>query len=275
MEIDVAELTAQAQALTMQWGLRVVGAVAVLVLGWLIARAARRSLKRVFARTELDETLEVFLTSLGYWAILAMTLVAVLGSFGIQTASIVAVLASAGLAVGLALQGTLSNFAAGFMILVFRPFRLGDFIEAGGVSGSVVNVGLFSTDLNTGDNVRITIPNGQIYGAIIKNYTVNDDRRIDMVLGVSYDDDLGRAMEVIQRVLGEESRLLPEPAATVAVAELADSSVNIVVRPWCRREDYWAIRFDLTRCFKEELEAAGCSLPYPQTDVHLHQVAAS
>ena len=275
MEIDVAELTAQAQALTMQWGLRVVGAVAVLVLGWLIARAARRSLKRVFARTELDETLEVFLTSLGYWAILAMTLVAVLGSFGIQTASIVAVLASAGLAVGLALQGTLSNFAAGFMILVFRPFRLGDFIEAGGVSGSVVNVGLFSTDLNTGDNVRITIPNGQIYGAIIKNYTVNDDRRIDMVLGVSYDDDLGRAMEVIQRVLGEESRLLPEPAATVAVAELADSSVNIVVRPWCRREDYWAIRFDLTRRFKEELEAAGCSIPYPQNDVHLHQVAAS
>ena len=203
------------------------------------------------------------------------TLVAVLGAFGIQTASVVAVIASAGLALGLAMQGTLSNFAAGFMILLFRPFKLGDFIEAGGVSGTVCDVGLFSTGLTTPDNVHILVPNSGMLGQTIKNFSKNDTRRVDLVMGISYNDDISKAIEIIRRVLAEESRLLAEPEPTVAVAELADSSVNLVVRPWCERADYWDVRFNLTRKFKEELEAAGCSIPYPQTDVHLHQPNAA
>ncbi|MEE2775734.1 MAG: mechanosensitive ion channel domain-containing protein [Acidobacteriota bacterium] len=272
MDYDVTALAAQMQQLTLEWGLKILGAVAVYFVGWLIARTVRRALHRLFRKTDFDETLEVFLTSLAYWMVLAFTLVAVLGAFGIQTTSIIAVLASAGLAIGLAMQGTLSNFAAGFMILIFRPFKLGDFIEAGGVSGSVCDVGLFSTGLNTSDNVRIMVPNGRIFGETIKNYSVNETRRIDMVLGISYDDDITKALEVIDRVLGDEPRLLPDPASIVAVSELADSSVNIVVRPWCRRSDYWTVRCDLTRSFKEALEAAGCSIPYPQTEVHLRSV---
>jgi small conductance mechanosensitive channel len=271
---DVEALAADARLLTVDWGLKILAAIALYIVGWSIARLTRRSLGKLFARTDFDETLEVFLTSLAYWTVLAFTMVAVLGAFGIQTASIVAILASAGLAIGLAMQGTLSNFASGFMILLFRPFKLGDFIEAGGVSGTVSVVGLFSTGLETPDNVHIIVPNGRIFGETIKNYSFNDTRRVDLVLGVSYDDDLSKALAVIERVLAAESRILPEPAPVTAVHELADSSVNLVVRPWCRRTDYWAMRWDLTRTLKEELEAAGCSIPYPQRDVHVHQPAA-
>ena len=199
-----------------------------------------------------------------------MVVVAVLSQFGIETTSFIAVLGAAGFAVGLALQGTLGNFSAGVMILIFRPFRVGDFIDAGGTAGTVQEIGIFSTVLHSPDNVRIVVPNGQIYGSIIKNFTANDNRRNDMVVGVSYDDDLNRAHQVITQVLSEDSRVLADPAPTVAVSELADSSVNFVVRPWCTKEDYWALRFDLTKAFKERLEAAGCSIPYPQSDVHLH-----
>lgn len=274
MEFDVAALMAEAEKMTVEWGLKVLGAVAVYAVGIVVARSVRRAFRKMFDRTEFDETLEAFLTSLAYWTILAITFVAVLGTFGIQTASIVAVLASAGLAIGLAMQGTLANFAAGFMILIFRPFRLGDFIEAGGVSGTVSDLGLFSTGMNTSDNVHIMVPNSRIFGETIKNFSVNETRRIDMVLGISYDDDIGKALEVIHRVLSEETRILAEPEPTVAVAELADSSVNIAVRPWCQRADRWGILCDLNRKFKEELEAAGCSIPYPQTDVHVHEVTA-
>lgn len=275
MEFDIATLTAQAQESILAWGLKILGAIGVYVVGWFIARSVRRGLSRLFKRTALDETLEVFLTSLAYWTILAFTAVAVLGAFGIQTASIVAVIASAGLALGLAMQGTLSNFAAGFMILLFRPFKLGNFIEAGGVAGTVCDVGLFSTGLNTPDNVHILVPNSRMLGETIKNFSMNDTRRVDLVLGISYDDDIGTALEVIHRVLAEESRLLREPGPTVAVAELADSSVNIVARPWCERADYWNVRCDLTRKLKEELEAAGCSIPYPQTDIHVRPADAA
>jgi small conductance mechanosensitive channel len=185
----------------------------------------------------------------------------------------VAVLGAAGLAVGLALQGTLSNFASGVMLLVFRPFGVGDYIDAGGTAGSVASVGLFSTTMNTPDNVRIVVPNSAVYGSTIKNYAANATRRNDIVVGVSYEDDLAVAVSTIERVLQEDSRVLAEPAPVVAISELGNSSVNIVVRPWCTKEDYWALRFDLTRALKEQLEAAGCSIPFPQRDVHLHQVA--
>jgi small conductance mechanosensitive channel len=177
-------------------------------------------------------------------------------------------------AVGLALQGTLSNFASGVMLLVFRPFNVGDYIDAGGTAGTVKAIGLFSTTLDTPDNVRIVVPNSAVYGNTIKNYAANANRRNDMVVGVSYNDDLGLAVSTIERILKEDGRVLAEPSPVVAVSELGDSSVNIVVRPWCTKEDYWGLRFDLMRTFKERLEAAGCSIPYPQQDVHMYQVSA-
>jgi small conductance mechanosensitive channel len=195
--------------------------------------------------------------------------IAVLGLFGIETTSLIAVLGAAGLAVGLALQGTLSNFSAGVMLLVFRPFKVGDYVEVAGAAGSVQEVGIFSTVLHTPDNVKITIPNSSVYGDTIKNYSANDTRRNDLVIGISYGDDIARAIETIRQVLVSDSRVLADPEAVVAVVELADSSVNLVVRPWCAGGDYWPLRFDLTRKIKEELEAAGCSIPFPQRDLHL------
>ena len=194
---------------------------------------------------------------------------AVLNLFGIETTSFIALFGVAGLAVGLALQGTLSNFAAGVMLLVFRPIRVGDFIEVAGQAGTVAEISIFSTLLDAVDNVRITIPNTQVYGGTVKNYSFNDTRRIDLVMGIGYGDDIGRAIEIIERIVIADERTLRDPPPTVAVAELADSSVNLVVRPWCAKADYWALRWHLTRALKEGLEAGGCQIPFPQTDVHV------
>jgi small conductance mechanosensitive channel len=182
----------------------------------------------------------------------------------------VAVLGAAGLAIGLAFQGTFSNFASGVMLLTFRPFRVGDFVEVGGHAGSVHEVGVFSCMLSTPDNVQIRVPNSQIFGATIKNYSANDTRRIDLVMGVGYDDDLGVAVRTCMDVITADPRTLADPAPVVAVSELGDSSVNLVVRPWVNAADYWTTRWDLTRALKENLEAAGCSIPFPQRDVHVH-----
>jgi small conductance mechanosensitive channel len=255
--------------IVLTWGVRVLGALVVLILGRMVAGWIRGSVRRMLQRSKVDETLVPFFSNLVYYLIIAFVAIAVLGLFGVPTASFIAVLGAAGLAVGLALQGTLSNFAAGVMLLVFRPFRVGDFIEAAGVAGSVAEIGIFTTSLNTPDNVRITIPNSAVFGQTIKNYAANDTRRNDMVFGISYGDDIARAMQVIQETLVQDDRVLKDPEPVIAVGELADSSVNLVVRPWCRKEDYWGLRFDLTRTLKERLESAGCSIPFPQTDVHL------
>ncbi len=269
-QLDLAGVVTGLTELLSTWGLRVVGALALLVVGALVAKGVRRSVRRALERMpRLDPTLIPFLSGMVYYLILTFVGVACLGLFGIQTTSLIAVLGAAGLAVGLALQGTLTNFASGVMLLLFRPFRMGDFVEVAGVAGAVAEIGLFSTTLNTPDNVRIIVPNSAVYGAIIKNYAANETRRLDMVVGVSYDDDLGVALETLERVVKGDPRVLADPAPTIAVSELADSSVNFVVRPWCRKEDYWPLRFHLTRSLKEELEKAGCSIPYPQHDVHL------
>jgi small conductance mechanosensitive channel len=257
------------------WGLRVVGAIAVLVIGRIIAGILRRSTKRGLARAGVDETLIPFLAGVVYYVASAVVLIAVLGLFGIETTSLVAVLGAAGLAIGLALQGTLSNFSSGVMLLVFRPFKKGDFVEVAGVKGSVAELEIFTTILNTPDNVRIIVPNSSIYGSTITNYSAYDTRRNDLLIGVDYGDDLGVAQKTILRVLEADSRVLKDPAPQVAVSELGDSSVNFVVRPWCKAEDYWSLRFDLTRAIKEELERAGCSIPFPQRDVHLHNGSAA
>jgi small conductance mechanosensitive channel len=273
-QIDFEVILEQLTTLFTAWGLKILGAVAVLIIGRMVARWARRLITRVMSRGTADATLVPFVSGLAYYLILAFVAVAVLGMVGVQTASMVAVLGAAGLAVGLALQGTLSNFASGVMLLVFRPFSVGDYIDAGGTTGSVQAIGLFSTTLNTPDNVNIVVPNSAVYGSTIKNYAANPTRRNDMVVGVSYDDDLELAVRTIRRVLDSDDRVLKDPEPVVAISELGDSSVNIVVRPWCTKEDYWNLRFDMIRALKEQLEGAGCSIPYPQRDLHVHQVGA-
>jgi small conductance mechanosensitive channel len=258
--------------LVTQWGLKVIGALVLFIVGMWVAKAIRSSLRKALGRSEMDPTLIPFLSGIIYYIVLAVLITAVLGLFGIETTSLIAVLGAAGFAVGLAMQGTLSNFSAGVMLLIFRPFKIGDFIDAAGVAGSVHEIGIFSTTLNTADNVRIILPNSSVYGTTIKNFATNDNRRNDMVIGISYEDNIGVAVDTIIGILRADDRVLADPEPMVAVAELADSSVNLNVRPWCRKEDYWPLRADLNREIKEKLEAAGCSIPFPQADVHMRQV---
>jgi small conductance mechanosensitive channel len=249
--------------------------MAVLIVGRWIAGALRRATRRALERARVDASLVPFVASLVYYLALTVVVIAVLNLFGIQTTSLIAVLGAAGLAVGLAMQGTLSNFAAGVMLLLFRPFRVGHYVEVGGTAGSVAEIGIFSTTLNTPDNVQITVPNSSVYGQVIKNYSANDTRRNDLVVGISYSDDIGRAVDAIQKALAADGRVLKEPEPVIAVGDLGDSSVNLVVRPWCRSDDYWSLRFDLTRALKEQVEAAGCRIPFPQRDVHLHSASGA
>jgi small conductance mechanosensitive channel len=256
-------------ALLSSWGLSVIGAIALLVIGFWIARRMRSGVGRALARGKVDASLIPFVSGIVYYAALAVVLIAVLSLFGIETTSLVAVFGAAGLAIGLALQGTLSNFSAGVMLLLFRPFKKGDFVDVAGVKGSVVEIGVFSTSLATPDNIGIIIPNSAIFGSVISNYNVHETRRNDMVIGISYDDDIDSAFAIIESVLAGDERVLAEPAAGVFVANLGDSSVDIAVRPWCKGSDYWPLRADLTKKIKQALEAGGCSIPYPQRDVHL------
>lgn len=269
---DVVDITNTITAMVMEYGLRALGGLALFLVGKWVAGRIRAGLGYQLERSSLDPTLIPFASRMVYWALMAFIVLAVLNLIGVQTASAIALLGAAGLAVGLALQGTLSNFAAGVMLLLLRPFHVGEWVEVASASGTVQEIGLFSTDLNTGDNIRVTVPNSQVYGQTIRNFSTNATRRIDLVIGVSYNDDLQAARKVLERVVGTHEKVLDDPAPLVAVDELADSSVNFVVRPWCRREDYWITRRDLTLQMKLELEAAGCSIPYPQRDVHLHQV---
>ncbi|MEZ7978838.1 MAG: mechanosensitive ion channel [Myxococcota bacterium] len=264
-----------AGGLIIEYGMSVIGAIVLFIVGRIIAGWSRSRLTKVLTKAGTDLSLVPFFASMLYYLILGVVLVAVLNLFGIETTSLIAVFASAGLAVGLALQGTLSNFAAGVMLLVFRPIRVGDFVEVAGQAGTVKEIAIFNTIMHTGDNVRIVIPNGAIYGDVVKNYSYNDTRRIDLVMGIGYGDDIGQAIQIIERVVTGDSRTLTDPAPVIAVAELGDSSVNLVVRPWCNASDYWALRWNLTRKLKEELEAGGCNIPYPQSDVHIVEMPSS
>lgn len=274
-DINLDEIWQQVVALISTWGMSVIGGIALLIIGRIVAGMVRAAMTRALRRARVDETLIPFITSLVFYLLIAFVVVAVLGLFGIPTASFIAVLGAAGLAVGLALQGTLSNFAAGVMLLIFRPFRTGDFVEVGSTTGTVQVIGVFSSILHTLDNVRVIVPNSAVYGQTIKNYSFNDQRRIDLVIGVSYDDNLNTVVGTIEKVLKSDSRVLDDPGPFIGVIELADSSVNLAVRPWVKREDFWQTKCDLTRKLKESLEEAGCSIPFPQRDVHMHTVSSA
>jgi small conductance mechanosensitive channel len=252
-------------------GLQVLGAIAILLVGRFIAGAMRKGVKKVMLSRDVDASLTGFIGSLAYFAIMAFTIIAVVGRFGVQTASFVAILGAASFAVGMAMQGTLGNFSSGVMLLLFRPFKAGDFIEAAGIKGSVVEIAIFSTTLKTPDNVRITVPNGALFGDIIKNYNGYDTRRVDMVMGIGYGSDHNKAMEILTDLAKNDSRVLDDPETTIGVSELADSSVNIIFRPWVKSSDYWAVYLDMHKTVKETFDANGIEIPFPQTVVHLEK----
>ncbi len=250
-------------------------ALVILIVGRWLAKLLSQLVERAMIRAKLDEMLAHFMKSLCYIGLMVLVVISALDQLGVQTATFAAILAAAGLAVGFALQGSLSNFAAGVMLIVFKPFRVGDYIEAGGQSGIVQEIQIFNTILNTPDNIRVVVPNGQITGGTLKNYTINETRRVDMTFGVSYNDDLKLARQIIEDILSADARILREPAATVAVAELADSSVNFVVRPWVKAGDYWDVKFQLTEKIKNAFDQRGITIPFPQRDVHIFNDKAS
>lgn len=257
------------------YSMRVVGALVILVLGKFGAKICERIVARILTRAKSDPTVITFVSSLAKYAVLAFAVIAALAKFGIQTASFVAVLGAAGLAVGLALQGSLSNFAAGVLILIFKPFKVGDFISAGGAAGTVKEVGIFTTTVFSPDNQKIIIPNSAVTSGIITNVTANDTRRVDLVASIGYGDDIQKAREVLTNTLVNHPKVLKDPAPTVEVGKLADSSVDFVVRPWVKTQDYWDVFFSITRSIKEDLDKANISIPFPQQDVHLHNADAA
>ncbi|MDD1782903.1 small-conductance mechanosensitive channel MscS [Enterovibrio sp. ZSDZ35] len=257
------------QELLLQYAVNIIAAILILIIGNWVVKAIANGIAGMMRKKQLDEAVVSFVHTFVRYLLFVIVIIAALGRLGVQTASVVAVIGAAGLAVGLALQGSLSNFAAGVLIVTFRPFKSGDYVEAGGVSGSVDSIQIFSTVLTTPDNKMVVVPNGAIISNPITNYSKHDTRRIDYVIGVSYSADLHKTKEVLARVLSEESRLLSTPEPTIGVVELADSSVNLVVRPWVRTSDYWGVYFDLLQAIKEELDKEGIEIPFPQMDVHM------
>ncbi len=264
-------LLIRAQTIIALYGLNLVAALLIFLIGRWTAKLVRRVLDHVMIRRNVDPTLRGFINHLVYMGLLAFVIIAAFGKLGIQTASFVAVLGAAGLAVGLALQGSLANFAAGVLLIIFKPYKVGDFIEGGGASGTVEEVQLFSTQLKTVDNKTIIIPNSKISSDNIVNYSAKPTRRVDMVFGVGYNDDIEQVRTIISGILAQEKRILPEPAPQIAVSELADSSVNFVVRPWVKSADHWPVYFDVTEAVKKKFDEEGISIPFPQRDVHLFE----
>ena len=273
-DIDWAALLDKAQTLGVDFGIKALIAIVIFVVGRMVARAVSGGLRRVMRKQEVDKILETFVSNLVYWLLMTFVIIAAINQLGIQTTSLIAVIGAAGLAVGLALQGSLSNFAAGVLIVLFRPYRVGDFVEAAGVSGSVLQVQILTTILKTPDNKQIIVPNSEIMSSIITNYSANETRRIDMVFGVGYEDDLDKVRGVLEELVAADSRILKDPACVINVHELADSSVNFVCRPWVKTADYWDVHWDLTEKVKKRFDQEGISIPYPQQDVHVHQVSA-
>lgn len=269
------ELLGQMTDYVKLYGLKVLMAVVIFIVGRIVISILLSTVKRLMKKSNMDVTLAKFLTSLMRALLMTVLVIVILGQLGVETTSFVAILGAAGLAVGFALQGSLANFASGVMLIIFHPFRAGDFVEAGGTAGVVEEVTIFNTVMRTGDNKKVIIPNGAITSSTITNYSAKETRRIDMVFGIGYDDDLKKAKQILERILGEDDRILKDPAPVVAVSELADSSVNFIVRPWVKTADYWAVYWDLTEKIKLTFDQEGISIPFPQRDVHVHQITAA
>jgi len=251
------------------YGPKVISALAIFIIGRWVCKIVRNTVKRILKKSKVDDLLISFVGSITYMGLLVFVIIAALNQLGVQTTSFVAIIGAAGLAIGLALQGALSNFAAGVLMIIFRPFKSGDYIEGGGVSGVVGQIQIFTTELLTPDNKLVIVPNANMMSSNITNYSANKTRRVDLVIGVGYGDDLSKVKQVLQQVIDDEPRVLKSPQATIAVSELADNSVNLVVRPWVKTADYWDIYFHLTEVIKLRFDEESISIPYPQRDVHM------
>jgi small conductance mechanosensitive channel len=257
------------------YGLRILAAIVIFLVGKWLTRILTNLIGRAMAKAKIEPTLVSFVKNVCYVGLIVFVAIAALSALGIQTAQFIAVVGAAGLAIGLALQGSLSNFASGVLLIILKPFKVGDFVELAGIKGTVQEIQIFNIVLNSPDNIRVTIPNAQVTGGSILNYTINGSRRVDLVFGVSYGDDINKAKKVIESVLAGDSRVLKDPAPTVAVVALSDSSVNFVCRPWVKPADYWDVYFDTTAKVKLALESNGLTIPFPQRDIYIKSAPKS
>jgi small conductance mechanosensitive channel len=271
LEFDWNHLLELLQTKGVEFAVNLVIALVIFYVGRVVVSLLVRGLRKIMQKQEVDKTLETFVCNLVRLALIVVVVIAAINQLGIQTTSFIAIFGAAGLAIGLALQGSLSNFAAGVLIVLFRPYKVGDYVEAAGIAGTIQQVQILTTVLTTPDNKQIIVPNRQVMDSIITNFSANDTRRIDMVVGVSYDDDLDQVRRTIQDLIADEDRILREPECMIAVSALADSSVNFVIRPWVRSEDYWGVTFDLTEAIKKRFDKEGISFPFPQQVVHLRK----
>ncbi len=271
MDLDFSKLLNTVYGLLTVYGLRVIAAIVIFILGRWVALMVAKIIERIMLKSKLDETLVSFVRHLSYVGLLAFVVIAALNQLGIQTASFIAVVGAAGLAIGLALQGSLGNFAAGVLMIIFKPFKVGDFIEGGGVAGTVEKIEIFTTQLKTPDNKTIIIPNAKLTGDNITNFNVKGTRRVDFVFGISYGDDIDKARGIIKEIIDQDERVMKEPEPAIVVSELADSSVNLTVRAWTSAADYWSFYFDTIENVKKQFDAQGVSIPFPQRDVHIYE----
>ena len=270
MDKQTQEIIEGVVAITIEYGVDIVGAIVLLIIGWTVAGWARRGVRHALERVpRMDETLKPFLAKLVWYVIMAFVLVAVLSQFGVQTTSVIAILGAAGLAIGLALQGTLANVASGVMLLFLRPFNIGDYVDAGGIAGTVVEIGLFNTEIKTRNGLCLIVPNKIIWESPITNFSRNPTRRFDITVGISYGDDVNGATDLLMGLLTGDERILDDPEPLAMVEELGDSAVIINLRAWTRAEDFWAAVWDLKKAIKVEFEVAGYSIPFPQRDIHI------
>jgi small conductance mechanosensitive channel len=261
----------KAQTIGVEYGVKIIGALVVLMVGMWVAKMIKKGIVKLMEKRKVDPTLVSFAASLLYVALQMFVIIAALAKLDINTTSFIAILGAAGLAIGLALQGSLSNFAAGVLMIIFKPIKVGDFVEAGGVMGGVREISIFTTVLNTPDNKKVIVPNAKLMGDNITNFNANGTRRVDLVAGIGYGDDIDKAKSVLEGILAADDRILKDPEPTVAVVEMANSSVNFVVRPWTTGENYWGVYFDTTETIKKRFDEEGITIPFPQRDVHLYE----
>jgi small conductance mechanosensitive channel len=262
------DIPALVQTYVIPWGIRLLFALAIFIIGRMVVSGVVGFVRKVLHTRGMDEILVSFLTSIIRWVLLLFVIIAALSQLGVDTTSLIALLGAAGLAIGLSLQSSLSNFASGVMLIIFRPFTKGDFVEAGGATGIIEKINIFTTTMTTPDNKEVIVPNGAVIGNNITNYSARATRRVDMVFGISYDDDLLKAKQLLEEIIAADERVLKDPAPVIALGALNDSSVDFLVRPWAKSEDYWAVMWDTTEQVKLRFDEAGISIPYPQMDVH-------
>lgn len=273
MDIGDLDINALLETYVIPWGLKIILAVAIFYIGRIVVSVVIKVVKKLMQARAMDAILISFLTSILRLVLLLFVVIAALSQLGIDTTSLVALLGAAGLAIGLSLQGSLSNLASGVMLIIFRPFTKGDFVEAGGATGVIEKINIFTTTMTTPDNKEVIIPNGAILGSNITNFSARPTRRVDMVFGISYDDDIRKTKQVLEDILAADERILKDPAPVVALGALADSSVNFLVRPWVKTEDYWKVFWDTTETVKLRFDAEDITIPYPQMDMHMKQAA--